>query len=283
MAVLTANGIRLAYELFGETQKVELEHRFDQAGSAQRAPCAPIILLNGIAMSISHWKPMIAELPAGTPCVCHDFRGQTLSDKPAGPYSLEMHADDLAALLDGLGIARGHIVGTSYGSEVAMEFAIKFPERCASLMVIDGVSELDAVLEGAAISWMESAKVDPRVFYKTMQPWTYSSAFISANREMLKAREDGVAALSKAWFNGFIELCKAFLCIDITPRLKRIKCPTTVIVGENDILKPRRFSEIIAQNIHGATMQIIPGAGHAVVIEQPSKIAEALWKAVSSK
>jgi 3-oxoadipate enol-lactonase len=283
MPVLTANGVRLAYELFGESQKIERAHPFDQARSAQNQPFPPIVLLNGIAMSISHWKPMIAELPAGTPCVCHDFRGQTLSDKPAGPYSLEIHADDLAALLDGLGIARGHIVGTSYGSEVAMEFAIKYPERCASLMVIDGVSELDAVLEGAAISWMESAKVDPRVFYKTMQPWTYSSAFISENREMLSAREDGVAALPKAWFNGFVELCKAFLSIDLTSRLQSIKCPTTVIVGENDILKPRHFSEIIARNIHGATMQIIPGAGHAVVIEQPAKIAEAIWKAVSSK
>jgi len=226
---------------------------------------------------------MIAALPPGTPCLCHDFRGQTLSGKPAGPYSLEMHADDLAALMDGLGMARGHIVGTSYGSEVAMEFAIKYPERCASLVVIDGVSELDPVLEGAAVSWMESAKVDPRVFYKAMLPWTYSAGFIAANRESLAAREDGVAGLPRLWFDGFVELCEAFLAIDITPRLSRIHCPTTVIVGEEDILKPVKFSEIIARGIPGATMNVIPGAGHAVVIEQPARVAEEVWRAVLSR
>lgn len=294
MAEMIVHGVKLAYELFGE-RDVGGTHGAEaspggSSGAARATTTvaaardnAPLILLNGIAMSISHWKPMIAALPVGVPCLCHDFRGQTLSDKPAGPYSLEMHADDLAALMKGLGMARGHIVGTSYGSEVAMEFAIKYPERCTSLVVIDGVSELDPVLEAAGICWMESAKVDPRVFYKAMLPWTYSAAFIAANRESLKAREDGVAGLPAVWFKGFVELCRAFLAIDITPRLGRISCPATVIVGEEDILKPAKFSEIIARGIPGATMKVIPGAGHAVVIEQPARIAEEVWQAVSSR
>jgi len=267
MAEMVVNGVRIAYELFGERD----------VGTSK----APIILLNGIAMSISHWKQTISAMPAGTRCLCHDFRGQTLSDKPAGPYSLAMHAEDLTVLMDGLGIERGHIVGTSYGSEVAMEFALLYPNRCASLTVIDGVSELDPVLEAAVISWMESARKDARLFYKTMLPWTYSSSYMAGHREMLAVREEGVAALPASWFSAFIELCSAFLKIDQTPRLRQIKCPTTVIVGEKDILKHRGFSEIIARNIEGAVMHVIPGAGHAVVIEQPAAIAEEIWKAVS--
>lgn len=267
MAEMVVNGVRIAYELSGEQ---------DVGG-----PRAPIVFLNGIAMSISHWKPVIAALPAGTRYLCHDFRGQLLSDKPAGPYSLAMHAVDLAALIDRLGIERGHIVGTSYGSEVAMEFALLYPNRCASLTVIDGVSELDPVLEAVVISWMESAQKHARLFYKTMLPWTYSSGYISAHRDALTAREEGVASLPPAWFSAFIELCKAFLKIDLTPRIGHIGCPTTVLVGERDILKPRGFSEIIARNIPGAAMHVIPGAGHAVVIEQPAAVAEEIWNAVS--
>jgi 3-oxoadipate enol-lactonase len=267
MAETMVNGVRIAYELSGELD----------VGT----PKAPIILLNGVAMSISHWKQMIAALPAGTRCLCHDFRGQTLSGKPAGPYSLAMHAGDLAALMDALHMEKGHIVGTSYGSEVAMEFALLYPERCASLMLIDGVSELDPVLEAAVSSWMESAQKDARLFYKTMLPWTYSPNYIAAHRDMLAAREEGVAALPAEWFSAFVELCKAFLKIDLTPRLKYIQCPTTVVVGEKDILKHRGFSEIIARNIPGAVMHVIPDAGHAVVIEQPAVSAEEIWKAVS--
>ncbi|GAB6275757.1 MAG: alpha/beta fold hydrolase [Rectinema sp.] len=267
MAEMMINGVRIVYELSGE----------NDVGS----PKAPIILLNGIAMSVSHWKPVIAALPARTRCLCHDFRGQTLSDKPAGPYSLAMHAGDLTALMDALGIEKGHIVGTSYGSEVAMEFAILYPERCGSLMVIDGVSELDPVLEAAVISWMESAGKDARLFYKTMLPWTYSSNYIATHRDILAAREAGVAALPAEWFVAFVELCRAFLEIDQTPRLKQIRCPTTVLVGEKDILKHRGFSEIIARNIPGAVMHVISDAGHAVVIERPALCAEEIWQAVS--
>ncbi len=210
MAETMVNGVRIAYELSGELD----------VGT----PKAPIILLNGVAMSISHWKQMIAALPAGTRCLCHDFRGQTLSGKPAGPYSLAMHAGDLAALMDALHMEKGHIVGTSYGSEVAMEFALLYPERCASLMLIDGVSELDPVLEAAVSSWMESAQKDARLFYKTMLPWTYSPNYIAAHRDMLAAREESVAALPAEWFSAFVELCNAFLKIDLTPRLKYIQC-----------------------------------------------------------
>ncbi len=266
MAEMMVNGVRIAYEFFGELD----------VGT----PGGPIILLNGIAMSISHWKSAIEALPAGTRCLCHDFRGQTLSDKPAGPYSLAMHAEDLALLMDGLGIERGHIVGTSYGSEVGMEFALLYPHRCASLVVIDGVSELDPVLEAAVASWMESARKDARLFYTTMLPWTYSPNYIATHRDMLAAREEGVAALPAEWFSAFVKLCKAFLKIDLTPRLKYIQCPTTVLVGEKDILKPRGFSEIIARAIPGAVMHVIPDAGHAVVIEQPAAVAEEIWNAV---
>ncbi len=96
-------------------------------------------------------------------------------------------------------------------------------------------------------------------------------------------REDSVALLPAAWFDGFVELCMAFLTIDITPRLSKIHCPTTVIVGKEDILKPVKFSEIIARGIPGAMMKIIPGAGHAVVIEQPARVAEEVWRVVLSR
>jgi 3-oxoadipate enol-lactonase len=267
MAEMMVNGVRIVYELSGECDVGVLK--------------APIVLLNGIAMSIPHWKPLIAALPAGTCCLSHDFRGQTLSGKPAGPYSLAMHAKDLVDLMDALYIERGHIVGASYGSEVAMEFAMLYPERCASLVVIDGVSELDPVLEAAVVSWMEAARKDARLFYKTMLPWTYSSNYIAAHRDMLTAREDGMAALPAEWFAAFVELCKAFLKINQTQRLKQISCPATVLVGEKDILKHRGFSEIIARNIPGAVMHVIPDAGHAVVIERPALCAEEIWQAVS--
>jgi len=249
-----ANGVRLRYEIFGSEGPT-------------------VILLNGIAMSIGHWKPVMEILSGKYRFLCHDMRGQTLSEKPREAYSLEAHADDLAVLMDELSITKAHIVGTSYGAEVAMVFALAYPEKCETLTVIDGVSELDPLLRATAESWMAAALCDPRVFYRTILPWNYSSDYIKVNRSTLTAREDSVAALPREWFEGFAGLCRAFLDIDFTQRLNRITCKTLVLVGGRDILKHEGFASIIAANIKGSRMKVLAGAGHAVVIEQPAIVA----------
>ena len=254
MPDFVANGVRLRYEISGSEGPV-------------------VVLLNGIAMSVGHWKPVLEVLGSRYRFLCHDMRGQTLSEKPREGYSLETHADDLSALMDGLSIAKAHIVGTSYGAEVGLAFALSYPDKCETLTVIDGVSELDPLLRATAESWMAAALCDPRVFYKTILPWNYSSDYIAANRAILAAREESVAKLPREWFEGFAGLCRAFLEIDLTPRLKRITCRTLVLVGSRDILKHEGFATIIADNIRCSRLKVLKGAGHAAVIEQPAVVA----------
>ncbi len=254
MPDFTANGVRLRYEIVGS------EGPF-------------IVLLNGIAMSIGHWKPVIEALGPKYRFLCHDMRGQTLSEKPKTGYSLKAHAEDLAALMDGLSITKAHIVGTSYGAEVALAFALAHRRECETLTVIDGVSELDPLLRAVAESWIAAALCDPRVFYKTILPWNYSPGYIAENAATLAAREESVAALPRDWFEGFAELCRAFLEIDLTKKLNRITCPTLVLVGGRDILKHEGFASIIAANVKGSRLKVLKDAGHAAVIEQPSVVA----------
>jgi 3-oxoadipate enol-lactonase len=250
------NGVRLRYEILGD-----------------KGPF--VVLLNGIAMSIGHWQAFAERLSASFRVLCHDLRGQTLSERPAGDYSFDQHSRDLSSLMEKLGIDKAHIVGTSYGSEVAMSFALAHPEKTLSLTVIDGVSEIDPLLRATAESWMSAALTDPRVFYKTLLPWTYSSEFIGANRQALDSREDAVASLPKDWFEAFVGLCRAFLALDITDSLYRVTCPSLVVVGELDILKHRGFASTIAEHLGGPVKLVeIPGAGHAAVIEKPGETAD---------
>jgi 3-oxoadipate enol-lactonase len=247
------NGVELAYELSGEGGET-------------------VAFLNGIAMSIGHWKPMASALGHGRRTLAHDFRGQLLSGKPAGPYTLELHARDLAALLDRLGIEAVHVVGTSYGSEVGLAFARLFPERTKSLAVIDGVSEIHPLLAAAVSSWRTASLVDPVAFFRALVPWTYSEAYIGANAAVLSAREKAVAGLPHDYFVAFADLCDAFMAIDETPHLGEIRCPTLIAVGEKDILKPEAYARIMAQGIRGARLAVLPGLGHASTIEDPEAV-----------
>ncbi|MFZ2634831.1 MAG: alpha/beta fold hydrolase [Rectinemataceae bacterium] len=263
MPKITVNGAGIYYE--------STDVRTAPDSGRHAAPPVPVAFLNGIAMSVAHWKPYVEAFSKERRCLCHDMRGQLMSDKPAGPYSFDMHADDLAALMDALEIEKAHLVGTSYGSEAAMAFALRHPGRCASLVLVDGVSELDPLLEAAVDSWKTAALADPGTFYKCIVPWTYSSKYIGENKEMLARRGTAVASLPREYFAAFAELCDAFGRIDLTSRLGAIACPTLVLVGDRDILKHEGFSRIIAGGIPGAVMKIVRDAGHAAVIEKPAE------------
>ncbi len=260
MARATVGGIGLEYLLEGEGPRTA-------------------VLLNGIAMTVAHWKPVADRLvAAGWRVLMHDMRGQTLSDKPEGICSLELHARDLAGLMDSLGLEVAHVIGTSYGAEVALTYARDFPARCLSVASICGVSEYDAVLGAAVRAWKATALLDPRAFYRTILPWNYSAGYIAANAELLAKREDGVAALPRRWFEAFASLCDAFLAIDLTGDLGRIRCPCLALAATEDILKGPAYSRIIAAGVPGARYEEIAGSGHAAVLERPEAVANALLR-----
>ena len=84
-----------------------------------------IVLSNGIMMSTASWYFQTQALSRHFRVLLYDCRGMWQSDHPEGPYSMELHADDLAGLLDTLGIEKAHIAGISYGAEVSLVFALR--------------------------------------------------------------------------------------------------------------------------------------------------------------
>ena len=205
------------------------------------------------------------------------MRGQGNSSKPKDEdkYSIEIHADDFKALLDHLGIGKVNLVGTSYGGEVALQFAIKYPERINKLVIITAASEIHLDLELSALRWLEGARTqDP---YKFVLSWitdVYSPRFLNAMgrgfiERLIKMYSENFD------FDAAELLLKSFLKIKdnpLTPHLKKIKCPALVVAAEEDRIKPRKYSKIIAENILDSELILISNAGHAVVIEKPKTI-----------
>ncbi len=136
MPRISANGIQIYYELHGP-QDADL-----------------LVLSNGVLMSTASWALQIPALSKKFRLLLYDCRGMWQSEHPPGPYTMELHADDLAALLDELGIAQAHIGGISYGAEIGMVFALKYPEKTRSLVLSSAVSQVDpgmGTLSGAPI------------------------------------------------------------------------------------------------------------------------------------
>jgi 3-oxoadipate enol-lactonase len=248
-------------------------HR-EVAGSGE-----PLFLLNGIMMTTATWQLQTRVLAETYQCVLHDFRGQLRSDKPPGPYSMQTHVDDLAALMDELQIERAHLVGTSYGGEVGMMFAGSHPDRVRTLSAIACVSRVDDALRAGVVRWAETARNRPHELWAVALPHNYSPAFIAANPAFIEAGRQRVSALPREWFDALADLCEAFTTLDV--RLGKITCPTLVVVGEHDALKPVSASQEIAAGIADSRLVVIEDAGHAVVIEKPDAVNAALLEFLS--
>jgi 3-oxoadipate enol-lactonase len=188
------------------------------------------------------------------------------SEHPPGPYSMAQHADDLAALLDALGVERAHIGGISYGAEISLVFALRYPERTRSLVVASAVSQVDPLLRAMMAGWIAAARArDPELLVQVTLPVNFSERWMAANPAALEAARQRYRQLD---MDAFLELLLSFSQLDITADLHRIDAPALVMVGEEDILKPRKYAEIIARELPNSEFAIVPHAGHAVLWEQ---------------
>lgn len=249
MPIIQVNGTELYYELHGPEDAEVLA------------------LSNGVLMSTASWALQTPALSKKYRLLLHDCRGMWRSAHPAGPYTMELHADDLAGLLSALGIEKAHIGGISYGAELSMAFALKYPERTRSLILASAVSHSAPVLEGLIDTWMDAARMkDAALLYHVSYPLNFSDRYIMANRAAIQAAAERYQLLD---MDAVLELLLCFKRLNITANLHQITTPTLVMVGEQDILKPRKYSEIIAREIPGAELVIVPDAGHALCLEQP--------------
>jgi len=255
MNELLIDGVRIAYE---------------EKGSGQ-----PVALLNGVMMTTASWAYQVRDLVPSYRCILHDCRGQLRSDKPGG-YTMAGHAEDFRALLDHLEIARCHVIGTSYGGEIGMIFAARYPERVASLSVIASVSHIEPPLETEIRDWIAAAD-DRGGFYRAVLADNYSPGFVEKGSALLEAAEARIEmTYPDDFFPAFQDLCRAFLELDIRDQLHAIRAPSLIMVGAEDRLKVPAYSRYLVDHIPDARLSVIPEAGHVVVIEQPEAVNEAL-------
>ncbi len=252
MPQIYVNNLNLYYELHGPKD-------------------APVLVLNnGILMNAAtSWVFQTKALSEHYRTLQYDCRGQGQSDHPESPYSMELHADDLASLLDTLDIETAHIAGISYGGEVAQAFVLKYPGKVRSLILMDTVSEVGPELRMVIQSWVDALlRADPLAFFHASVPWNFTPDWVAANTAILEDAKERYKALD---FPAVIRLCEAFFDVNFTERLNEIKVPTCIMVGELDLIKGPRYAEILKKGIPHAEHHLIRDAGHASCWEKPTE------------
>ncbi len=242
-----------------------LTHRVDGEGP-------PLLLLNGGMMSLSAWEPVARRLAARHHVIRCDFRGQLLSPGPPRA-SMEEHADDVAALLDSLGEARVDVVAASYGAYVGLLLAARHPELVGSVLA---VTVTDVAHEGLGEAGMRLAHAvravskggDRTAVYDAIVHLAYTPEWQTAHAEEIAARRAQVGLLPEAWFTGLEGLLGALTKVDLRPVLPKIACPVLVVAAGRDAAMPLERTEAVAVAIPGASLVVVQGAGHALIVER---------------
>jgi pimeloyl-ACP methyl ester carboxylesterase len=242
-----------------------LTHRIDGDGS-------PLLLLNGGMMSMAAWEPIARRLAARHRVIRCDFRGQLLS--PGAPRaSMEDHADDVAALLDALGETRVDVVAASFGAYVGLLLAARHPKRVRSLVAATVTDVADEGLGEPGARLAETVRASARggertAVYDAIVHLAYTPEWQAAHAEEIAARRAQVGLLPDAWFTGLEGLLGALVKVDLRAVLPKIACPVLVVAAGRDAAMPRERTEAVATAIPGASLVVVPGSGHALIVER---------------
>jgi pimeloyl-ACP methyl ester carboxylesterase len=238
----TCNGIRVAYE--------------------ERGRGEPLVLIMGLGAPGSLWEDHVAAYENHFRCILIDNRGAGDSDKPDGPYTTQMMAEDTAGLMDALGIESARIAGLSMGSAIAQELAWAHPGKVRSLVLVSSWSRCDpytvAVFEHFKTM---RALASPAEFTQLLQLWIAAPGHYEAHYdEMLQGqREAGDGYMPLHAFQAQCDACSGHDSFD---RLAQIVAPVLLTVGDADIFTPLRLSAEMHERMPQSELLVFPSRGH---------------------
>lgn len=240
---------------------------YEEAGSGD-----PLILVMGLSGDIQAWALQAPTLAKHFRVITFDNRGAGRTSAPDKPQSIVGMADDLAALMDHLGIPKAHVLGWSMGGYIAQEFAIKYPARVDRLVLVTTAANIDGYGRAVLTSWMNAKRsnLSREQWYRFTAPYLYSPALLDDAPRFEAAIANGANNPYAQQDHAFIRQAEACLAFDASDRLASIKAPTLVVGSKDDILVPPRNSEKLASLLPGSTLKILQG-GHVGLIEYPKE------------
>ncbi len=231
-----------------------------------------VVLVNGWGVDARVWQPQVDALCDAFTVITYEHRGIGGS-RPLGGNRLTIAdlAQDAHALLAHLGRAPAIVVGASLGAAVALELALRHPAAVRALGLLSPPFLADARLRTVLASWPDA----PEARVRALLPWLLGREFL--------AHDGRREAAARAWRSMAartpVETLRAHADALGTWLQSRagtvlpIEVPTTIAVGDDDVLTPPDHARALAAALAHARLEIVPGAGHALTLERPAAVA----------
>jgi 3-oxoadipate enol-lactonase len=263
------NGYRMHYEVYGQGDALVMIHGGLGGGE-------------GCSSFVEHHAPALSRR---FQLVVYDRRAAGQSETPADGYSIENYAQDLFRLLEHLGVAQAHILGSSAGGPIAMRFALDYPKMTRTLLLINTMSyvqegeravrqqELDQLYATEAANGRLAAAEDA-----IGSRWP-------GLRQAQPIRFQRLVDIHLERFDGIAKTIQSYLDIgdSLESRLSEIQMPTLIVHGDADSRIPVRCGRQLQDGIPGSELYIVPGAEHGLLANEPELVRNLILQFLERK
>lgn len=255
MPYVQTNDVRTYYEVYGSGE--------------------PLILIGGSVFGRRNWAMAWEAFSSHFQVISFDQRGYGRSDRPLERYKMDVWVDDIAALLDGLGVSRAHIAGTSMGAMVALAFAAKYPERCLRVVSDCPLVKPDRARKLMFETWRRMAQVlgcgDALADHIVVQ---------AVSADLLDSdRADAVIANVRAMITQnsvetVVQACLMMEELDLTDAVATIQSEVLVIASTQDYITPIETAKsgagsgYLDRNLKHCRFHVNTDCGHADLLEK---------------
>lgn len=245
---------------------------------------ATILFVHGTMMDHTVWHKQVKAFQGSSRCVCPDLRGHGQSNAASPDISFEDHCDDLAAIIDRLGLRDVTLVGWSMGGCICQVFVTRYPEKAARLVLVDTIPQR---LSDDRFPYGQDPDSTPATERALEERYdavceTFGHRISPENEEVAdfligiarRARQD-------VTINDYVST-DARSQLDLLPHME---LPTTIVSGDRDVVCKPQASFFMAEKIPGCTdgVHTIEGAGHATFLTHPEQFNEILRQAIAGR
>ena len=242
----------------------DIQLYYEETGSGE-----PVMLLTGLGGVGASWGPQIPRFAGEFRTIVPDHRGTGRTSAPATGYTIAQHASDMAALLRALKATPAHIVGSSTGGAIGMLMALEHPETVRSLSLVSTWGRTDPYFRRLfEIRKRVLQQLGHEASVEFSLLLLYSPPYLRAHWAEVQQVE---RQLKASPVNPVIAATRMDMIIahDALDRLKDVRQPASIVVGELDVVTPPYFSEELKRHLPHAELHVIEGTGHFVYLEKP--------------
>ncbi len=231
----------------------------------------PLVLIHGAGGTRLHWPPSLRRLP-GAEVYALDLPGH--GEAPgSGQSTISGYRRAVVDWMQALDLPPAVVIGHSMGGALALALALDAPPRVAGIVLVGTGARLRVhplLLEATASGGV------PIETLSTLVAWWYSP---DASPRLRELASRGLSGTNTEVLHGDFLACDGF---DVMDRLESVDRPSLIIVGEDDHMTPVKYARYLADHLPNARLEIIHGAGHMVMLEQPSAVEHALTRWLES-